>query len=48
MDVYGDGKDSDETKENDGVNENRSATRLHITEFDNSTSRRNLEKKPRR
>lgn len=44
MDVNGDGEDSNETKEDDGVNENRRAASLHIPEFDNSTSRRNLEK----
>lgn len=45
MDVNGDGEDSDKTKEDDGVDENRRAARLHIPEFDHSASRRNLEKK---
>lgn len=47
METNGDGEDGDETEENDGVDENRSAASLHIPEFDDSTSRRNLKEQSR-
>lgn len=47
METNSDGEDGDETEENDGVNENRRTTSLHITKFDDTTSRRNLKEKSR-
>ncbi|KAG7564925.1 hypothetical protein ISN44_As10g016670 [Arabidopsis suecica] len=47
METNGDGEDGDKTEENDGVDENRRTTSLHIPEFDDTTSRRNLKEKSR-
>lgn len=47
MKTNGDGEDGDETKENDGVDENRRTASMHIPEFNDSTSRRNLKEKSR-
>lgn len=47
METNGDGEDGDKTEENDGVDENRRSTSLHIPKFNNTTSRRNLKEKPR-
>ena len=47
METNGDGEDGYKTEENDGVDENRRSTSLHITKFNNTTSRRNLKEKSR-
>lgn len=47
METNGDVEDGDETEENDGVDENRGAASLHIPEFDDTTSRRNLKEQSR-